>query len=38
MARASAYVENPAFQIKFMLMPLAFLNMAYFQFQDFPRR
>ena len=35
MARASAYVENPAFQIKFMLLPLAFLNMAYFQFRTF---
>ena len=35
MARASAYVENPAFQIKFMLMPLAFLNMAYFQYRTF---
>ena len=34
-ARASAYVENPAFQIKFMLLPLAFLNMAYFQFRTF---
>ena len=34
-SRASAYVENPAFQIKFMLLPLAFLNMAYFQFKTF---
>ena len=30
--RAPAYVENPAFQIKFLLLPLACLNMAVFQF------
>ena len=28
--RAPAYVENPAFQIKFLLLPLAFVNMAIF--------
>ena len=33
MARATAYVENPAFQIKFMLLPLAAINMAWFQFR-----
>ena len=30
--RAPAYVENPAFQIKFALLPLAGLNMAVFHF------
>ena len=30
--RAPAYVENPAFQIKFLLLPLACLNMAVFHF------
>ena len=30
--RAPAYVENPAFQIKFLLLPLACLNMGVFQF------
>ena len=34
-SRASGYVINPAFQIKLMLLPLAFLNMAYFQFKTF---
>ena len=33
--RAPAYVENPAFQIKFLLLPLACLNMAVFQFRTF---
>lgn len=33
MAGATRYVENPAFQIKFMLLPLAALNMAWFQFR-----
>ncbi len=33
--RAPAYVENPAFQIKFLLLPLACLNMAWFQFRTF---
>jgi len=33
MTRASTYVENPAFQIKFMLLPLAAINMAWFQFR-----
>ena len=31
--RATAYVENPAFQIKFLLLPLAAINMAVFQFR-----
>ena len=30
--RAPAYVENPAFQVKFLLLPLAFINMAVFHF------
>ena len=30
--RAPAYVENPAFQVKFLLLPLAFVNMAAFHF------
>ena len=30
--RAPAYVENPAFQIKFLLLPLAFVNMAVFHY------
>ena len=30
--RAPAYVENPAFQIKFLLLPLACINMAVFHF------
>ena len=33
--RAPAYVENPAFQIKFLLLPLACLNMAWFQVRTF---
>ena len=33
--RAPAYVDNTAFQIKFLLLPLAFANMAYFQFRTF---
>ena len=33
MAGATRYVENPAFQIKFMLLPLAALNMVWFQFR-----
>ena len=32
-AGATRYVENPAFQIKFMLLPLAALNMVWFQFR-----
>ena len=35
MTRASAYVENPAFQIKFVLLILACVNMAFFQFRTF---
>ncbi len=33
--RATGYVDNTAFQIKFMLLPLACLNMAWFQFRTF---
>jgi hypothetical protein len=33
--RAPAYADNTAFQIKFLLLPLAFANMAYFQFRTF---
>ena len=33
--RASAYVENTPFQIKFMLILLAGINMAIFQFRTF---
>ena len=33
--RAPVYVENPAFQIKFLLLPLACLNMAWFQVRTF---
>lgn len=33
--RASVYVENPAFQIKFVLLAVAGLNMAWFQFHTF---
>ena len=33
--RAPAYVENTAFQIKFMLLPLACINMAVFHFRTF---
>ena len=35
MTRASVYVENPAFQIKFVLLILACVNMAFFQFRTF---
>jgi hypothetical protein len=35
MTRATAYVENPAFQIKFILLILACANMAVFQFRTF---
>ena len=35
MTRATAYVENPAFQAKFLLLVLAFANMALFQFRTF---
>ncbi len=35
--RAPAYVENPAFQIKFLLLPLACINMAIFHFRTFRR-
>jgi hypothetical protein len=34
-SRASGYVVNPAFLIKLTLLPLAFLNMAYFQFKTY---
>jgi hypothetical protein len=33
--RATAYVENPAFQIKFLLLVVACLNMAIFHFRAF---
>lgn len=33
MTRPTGYVINTAFQIKFMLLPLAALNMAWFQFR-----
>ena len=33
MTRASAYIENPAFQIKLLLLVLAGANMAWFQFR-----
>lgn len=33
--RAPAYVENPAFQIKFLLLPLACVNMAVFHLRTF---
>ena len=33
MTRATAYAENPAFQIKFLLILLAAVNMALFQFR-----
>ncbi|MYD71601.1 MAG: hypothetical protein F4W89_12800 [Acidobacteria bacterium] len=33
--RATGYVDNTAFQIKFLLLPLACLNMAWFQFRTF---
>ena len=33
--RASAYIENPAFQVKLGLLLLACLNMALFQFRTF---
>ena len=33
MTRAAAYIENPAFQIKLMLLLLAGVNMAWFQFR-----
>jgi hypothetical protein len=33
MVGATRYVENPAFQIKFMLLTLAAFNMAWFQFR-----
>ena len=33
--RATAYVENPAFQIKFLLLLVACLNMAVFHFRSF---
>ncbi len=35
MTRATAYVENPAFQIKLLLLILACANMAVFQFRTF---
>ncbi len=35
--RATAYVENPAFQLKFLFLLLAFVNMALFQFRTFRR-
>ncbi len=35
MTRATAYVENPAFQAKFLLLILAFANMTLFQFRTF---
>ena len=35
MTRASAFVENPAFQIKLVLLLLAGANMALFQFRTF---
>ena len=33
--RAGTYVENPAFQMKFVLLALAGVNMAWFQFRTF---
>ncbi len=33
MTRAGAYIENPAFQIKLLLLMLAGVNMAWFQFR-----
>jgi len=33
--RATAYLENPAFQIKLVLLLLASVNMAFFQFRTF---
>lgn len=33
MTRAAAYIENPAFQIKLVLLMLAGCNMAWFQFR-----
>ncbi len=33
--RATGYLDNPAFQIKLLLLPLACLNMAWFQFRTF---
>ena len=35
MTRATAYVENPAFQMKFILLILACANMAVFQLRTF---
>ena len=35
MTRASAYIENPAFQIKLALLLLAGVNLALFQFRTF---
>ena len=35
MTRATAYIENPAYQTKFVLLILAFANMALFQFRTF---
>ena len=35
MTRATAYVENPAFQMKLILLILACANMALFQFRTF---
>ena len=35
MTRATAYVENPAIQMKFILLILACANMAVFQFRTF---
>ncbi|MEE2638160.1 MAG: DUF6644 family protein [Acidobacteriota bacterium] len=33
--RASAYIENPAFQLKLLFLLLAGMNMAWFQFRTF---
>ncbi len=35
MTRAPAYLDNTAFQIKLLLLPLAFINMAVFHFRTF---
>ena len=35
MTRASAYIENPAFETKLVLLLLAGVNMAWFQFRTF---
>ncbi len=35
--RATAYVENPAFQLKLVFLLLAFLNMTLFQFRTYRR-